>query len=180
MAAAIPDPHAGLAAPSPWVVRWAAHVPAASRVLDVACGGGRHTRWFAGHGHPVDAVDRNAEAIAALAAVPGVQALQADIEGGPWPCAGQTYGGVIVTHYLHRPLFPALLAAVAPGGVLIYETFALGNERYGRPSNPDFLLAPGELRAVVAGQLEVLGFEEGYVAAPKPAVMQRICARRPA
>jgi SAM-dependent methyltransferase len=161
-------------------VRWAGRVPAASPVLDVACGSGRHARWFAARGHPVDAVDRDAAALAALAGVPGVTPLCADIEGGPWPYAGRTYGGVIVACYLHRPLFPRLLEALAPGGALIYETFAAGNERYGRPSNPDFLLQPGELLELARGRLRVLAYEDLYVETPRPAMLQRLCAVRPA
>ena len=172
-------PH-DLAVPSAWIARWAAYVPAASPVLDVACGGGRHARWFAARGHEVDAVDRNPDAIAGLADAPGIHASCADIEGGPWPYAGRQYGGVVVANYLHRPLFPALLAAVAPGGVLLYETFAAGNERHGRPSNPDFLLRPGELLEAVRGRLRVVAYEDVELMTPRPACVQRICAVRAA
>ena len=171
----IPSAHEH-AAPSPWILRWAACVPAASAVLDVACGGGRHARWFAARGHEVDAVDRNAEAIASLAGEPRIHALCADIEDGPWPYAGRRYGAVVVTNYLHRPLLPRLVEAVAPGGVLLYETFAAGNERYGRPGNPDFLLRPGELLEAVRGRLRVVAYEDVEVHAPRPACLQRICA----
>lgn len=171
--------HAPLAEPSAWVRRWAPQLQPGCAVLDVACGGGRHARFFAGLGHPVDAVDRDDAAIAALAAVPGITARCADIEGGPWPYAGRLFGGIVVTHYLHRPLLPILLDALAPGGVLIYETFGAGNERYGKPSNPDFLLRPGELTDWVAGRLQVLAYEHLEQRQPKPAVIQRICARRP-
>jgi SAM-dependent methyltransferase len=106
-----------------------------------------------------------------------VKAVTADLENGPWPFLGQRFGGIVVTNYLHRPLFPHLAEALAPGGVLIYETFMAGNERFGRPSNPDFLLKPGELLKAF-GALEVLGFEEGQVERPKPAMTQRLCARR--
>jgi len=170
-----PETHAALAVPSPWVERWAALVPTGGAVLDVACGGGRHARFFAARGHPVDAVDRDADAIAALAGITGITALCADIEGGPWPYAGRRFAAVVVTNYLHRPLFPALLAALAPGGVLIYETFALGNEAYGRPANPEFLLQRGELLRVVGGA-RVCAFEDIHVEQPKSAVVQRICA----
>ena len=108
-----------------------------------------------------------------------IRTLQADAENDAWPLTGQVFDAVVVTNYLHRPRFDALLECVKPGGALIYETFAQGNERYGRPSNPDFLLAPGELKQRLAGQFEVLGFEEGEVALPRPAVIQRICGRRP-
>ena len=166
----------GAEAPSAWVVRWADRVPAGGRVLDVACGIGRHARYFAARGYPVDAVDRDATALAGLAGVRGVTARDADIEGGPWPYEGQRFAGIIVTNYLHRPLFAHLLAGLAPGGVLICETFAAGNERYGRPSNPAFLLKPGELLEVVRGRLRVVAYEDLYVTDPKPAMIQRLCA----
>ena len=168
--------HKDGAEPSPWVLRWAPHVAAGGAVLDVACGSGRHARYFAARGHPVDAVDRDAAAIATLGAVPGISARRADIENGPWPYAGRRYAAVVVTRYLHRPLMPKLIAAVAPGGLFIYETFAAGNEVYGRPSNPDFLLQPDELLTWARG-MTILGFEELTVDVPKPAVLQRICAQ---
>ncbi len=124
----------------------------------------------------MDAVDRDKAALDALAGVKNVTTLCADIEGGPWPYAGQKFGAIIVTNYLHRPLFPALLDALDTDGVLIYETFAAGNERYGRPANPDFLLRPGELLEIVRGRLHVIAYEDIYVDAPKPAMVQRICA----
>ncbi len=167
--------HVAVAEPSAWVQRWAPLVRAAGPVLDVACGGGRHALFFAARGHPVDAVDRDATLIAALALQTRITALCADIEGGPWPYAGRRYAAVVVTNYLYRPLFPALMAALAPGGVLIYETFAQGNEAYGRPANPDFLLQRGELLRVV-GEARVLAYEDLYVDEPKPAIVQRICA----
>lgn len=168
--------HSVVVPPSAWVRRWASRVRKGGTVLDVACGGGRHARFFAGLGHAVDAVDRDPAAIDALAAVAGVNALCADIEGGPWPYAGRTYAGIVVTNYLHRPLFPQLRAALAPGGVLIYETFGAGNEAYGRPANPEFLLRPRELLELAGENLHVLAYENGYVEQPKPAVIQRICA----
>ncbi|MDP1537526.1 MAG: class I SAM-dependent methyltransferase [Burkholderiales bacterium] len=167
--------HMALAEPSAWVRRWAPLVRAAGPVLDVACGGGRHALFFAARGHPVDAVDHDAAAIATLTPQAGITALCADIEGGTWPYAGRRYAAVVVTNYLYRPLFPALVAALAPGGVLIYETFAQGNEAYGRPANPDFLLQRGELLRVV-GEARVLAYEDLYVDEPKPAIVQRICA----
>lgn len=174
------DPHHEITGPSAWVVRWAHRIPAAGRVLDVAAGSGRHARYFAARGHPVEAVDRDPGLSSRLAGFAGIDATIADLENGPWPYEGAQFAGIVVTHYLHRPLFPRLLAALAPGGVLIYETFALGNERYGRPSNPDFLLRPGELLEVVGGQLRVLGYEDLVVSEPKPAAIQRICAVREA
>lgn len=170
--------HIALAAPSAWVQRWAPLVAAGGAVLDVACGGGRHALLFAGRGHPVDAVDRDPAVVAALAAQAGrsgINALCADIEQGPWPYAGRQFAGIVVTNYLHRPLMPALMAALAPGGVLIYETFAQGNEAYGRPANPDFLLQRRELLRAV-GAARVVAYEDLYVEQPKPAMVQRICA----
>lgn len=149
-------------------------------MLDVAAGGGRHARWLAARGHPVDAVDRDAAALAGLAGVAGITPLCADLESGPWPYTGCRFAGIVVANYLYRPLFPHLLAALAPGGVLIYETFAAGHEQYGRPRNPDFLLKPGELLEVVRGRLRVLAYEDVFVADPGPALVQRICAVAPA
>jgi SAM-dependent methyltransferase len=165
------------AAPSEWVRRWAALIAPGGRVLDVAAGSGRHARMLAELGHRVEAVDRDAPALLALANLPGIETRVADLEAGAWPYAGESFAGVVVTNYLHRPLLPALVAALAPGGILIYETFAAGNERFGRPSNPDFLLRPGELLEAVRGRLRVIAYEDLEVAAPKPAMVQRICAR---
>lgn len=169
------DPH-DLNAPSVWVVRWAEQLPPRSRVLDLASGNGRHARYLALRGHSVEAVDRDPAVLAGLARASSVSTRCADLENGPWPYEGESFAGVVAINYLHRPLFPRLLAALAPGGVLIYETFAIGNERYGRPSNPDFLLQPGELLEVVRGRLRVIAFEDLYVSNPRPAMVQRICA----
>ena len=156
--------------PSEWVTRWA---PLVTRgpVLDVASGPGRHARLFISLGMEVVAVDREPQSIE------GARFVQADLESGPWPFAGQRFGGVVVANYLHRPLFPALAEAVGEGGVLIYETFMTGNEKFGRPSNPAFLLRPGELLGAFAG-LAPVAFEQGTVQRPKPAVIQRLCAVR--
>ena len=155
--------------PSAWVEKWAPRV-ARGPVLDLACGGGRHSRFFRDLGFDVVAVDRE------RADLEGIRFVQADLEnGGPWPLAEQRFGAVVVTNYLHRPLFPHLRASLAAGGIVIYETFMAGNERFGRPSNPEFLLQPGELRSAFA-DLEELGFEEGEVESPKRAMIQRICA----
>jgi hypothetical protein len=132
---------------------------------------------LAARGYRVDALDRDAEALATLAEVPGVNARQADIEAGPWPCERGVYASVVVTNYLYRPLFPELLTALAPAGILIYETFAVGNERFGKPSNPAFLLRAGELLEVVRGRLRVLAYEDLEVQQPRAAMVQRICAR---
>ena len=135
---------------------------------------------FAERGHCVYAVDRDRDAIASLQGVPGIQALQADIEAGPWPYAGRAFDAIVVTNYLFRPLLPVLIDGLARNGVLLYETFAAGNDRYGRPTNPAFLLEPGELLEVVRGHLRVVAFEDLYVEQPKPAMVQRICAERTA
>ena len=164
--------------PSEWVVRYARAIPPAGRVLDVACGQGRHARFLRDLGHPVVALDRDAAALVSLEGETGIEAVQADIESGPWPFAPGNFDALVVTNYLHRPLFPDLIAALRPGGMLIYETFARGNERYGRPANPDFLLAPGELLEQLRGALWVLAYEHGIVNRPKPAVIQRVCAVR--
>jgi SAM-dependent methyltransferase len=148
-----------------------------AQALDVACGNGRHARWFAQRGCTVDAVDRDATLATQFAGDARIRFLAADIEAGPWPYADRRFDAIVVTNYLHRPLWPALLAALAPAGLLIYETFAQGNAAFGKPSNPDFLLAPGELLRACAS-LHVLGYEDGVVNVPKPARVQRICARR--
>jgi SAM-dependent methyltransferase len=167
--------------PSAWVARWAPQMPA-GEVLDLACGGGRHARLLAALGQPVLAVDRDAQALA-QAAGPGITTLHHDLEeeGSVWPFAPGRFSGVVVTNYLHRPLFAHLAQALAPAGILIYETFALGNERFGKPSNPAFLLAPGELLDVAARHgLRVLAYEDGTVDTPRPARVQRLCAAGPA
>ena len=167
--------------PSPWLQRWAHLLPAGASVLDVACGRGRHLRWLAGLGHRVTGIDRDAVALASsadLVVTAGATLVEADLERGPWPCAGQAFDAVLVTNYLWRPLWPALLAALAPGGVLVYETFAAGNETVGKPSRPDFLLQPGELLTRCAG-LHVVAFEDGFLADPARFV-QRLVAVRPA
>jgi SAM-dependent methyltransferase len=163
--------------PSPWVRRWAGAIPAGGRVLDVACGRGRHLRYLVSLGLAAVGVDRDEQALSALRGLEGAEVRVADIEAGPWPFSPGEFDGVLVTNYLHRPIFPNLVGALRPGGVLIYETFALGNERYGRPSNPDFLLEPGELLRSVE-PLSVIAFEQGLVSSPKQALVQRICALR--
>ena len=166
--------------PSAWVCRFAPRIRAGGSVLDVACGGGRHARCLAARGLAVLAADIDAAALAGLAGIEGVQTLLADLEGAPWPFSGWRFDAVVVTRYLQRPLLGAMVDALAPGGVLIYETFAAGNEQFGRPRNPEFLLQPGELLELVRGRLRVIAFEDIYVELPKPAMVQRICAVRPA
>ncbi|MDO5624591.1 MAG: class I SAM-dependent methyltransferase [Pseudomonadota bacterium] len=169
--------HAGLTAqPSPWVWRFSALIAPGAPVLDVACGHGRHMRWLVQRGHAATGVDRDADAIAAARA--WGNAVQADIENGPWPFDGQRFGAVVVTNYLWRPLLPTVLNAVAPGGVLIYETFAQGNETVGKPARADFLLRPGELLALCAGpDWRVVAYEDGFLTPPDRFV-QRIAAVR--
>jgi len=164
------------AQPSPWVVRFAPLIRPGGCVLDVACGSGRHARYLADRGWEVEAVDADAEAIAALAGVPRINTLLADLENGPWPYLGRRFDAVVVTHYLHRPLFRLFVESMSDSAVLIYETFMVGNERFGRPSRPDFLLRPGELLDWLTGRLAIVAFEQGMVEEPKAAVVQRICA----
>ncbi|PUE09056.1 SAM-dependent methyltransferase [Limnohabitans sp. T6-5] len=163
--------------PSAWVQRWTHLIHPGSRVLDVACGAGRHMRWLAEQGHHVTGVDRNPEALA-LVGDCGDTVL-ADIENGPWPFAGQTFDAVIVTHYLWRPLWPDIIRSVAEGGVLIYETFAAGNESVGKPSRPDFLLQTGELLHVTAG-LRTVAYEDGFETPPDRFVQRIVSVRQTA
>jgi SAM-dependent methyltransferase len=157
--------------PSPWVVRWAPLITHGT-VLDVACGSGRHSNYFLGRNLRVVAVDREAQTI------PGARFIQADLEdGSPWPLPGERFEAVVVTNYLNRRIFHEIQESLKPDGVLIYETFMLGNERFGKPSNPAFLLRPGELRDVF-GSLSLKAYEEGEVVEPKPAMIQRLCAVR--
>jgi len=167
----------GTEAPSPWIQRWSHLLAPGCTALDIACGGGRHMQWLSARGHAVLGLDRSAEALA-LAQAFG-QTWQADIENGPWPFTDRTFGAVVVTHYLWRPLWPQITASVAPGGVLLYETFAEGNETVGKPSRPDFLLRPGELLQVCADAgLRVVAYEDGFLTAPDRFV-QRVAAVRP-
>jgi SAM-dependent methyltransferase len=165
--------HPGGAA-SPWLLRWAHLIRPGGRVLDLAAGGGRHSRWLAAHGFAVTAVDRDAEAMAALAGV--AETLVANLEGAPWPFADRRFDAVLVTNYLWRPLFPAIVAALDTGGLLLYETFAAGNETVGRPARAEFLLRRGELLGVAAN-LQVVAYEDGFLADPDRFV-QRIAAVR--
>jgi SAM-dependent methyltransferase len=161
------------------VLRFAGRVPPGG-VADIACGGGRHGRLFLERGHPVTFVDIDVSGVTDLTGKPGAEIVEADLErGGAWPLEGRRFAGVVVTNYLWRPILPKVVDLVAPGGLLIYETFARGNEAYGRPRNPDFLLRPGELIEAVRGRLTVIAYGQQTVAEPKPAVVQHIAARRP-
>lgn len=165
--------------PSDWVCRFAGSVPAGP-VLDLACGGGRHGRLLRARGHPVTLVDRDLSGVSDLIGQQAVETLEVDLEDGrPFPLVGRGFAGVVVTNYLHRPLLPALVVAVQPGGVLLYETFARGQERLGRPTNPAFLLDPGELLDAVRGALDVVAYEDRTVHRPDSARVQRICAAKP-
>ncbi len=164
-------------APSAWVVRWTARLSAGTSVLDLACGGGRHARLLAARGCRVTAVDHDPAAAQALANEPNVEFVQADLEADEWPLGNRTFDAIVVTNYLHRPLFAALTRALAPGGLLVYETFAAGNAAFGRPSNPDYLLRPRELLDAFGADMRLLGFEDGFTTQPKPAMVQRIAAR---
>lgn len=169
--------HESLAPPSPWVTRWAHLIRPGGTVLDLASGAGRHARWLAAHGFAVLAVDRDAAALARLPAAIARRAV--DLEQGAWPLADEPpFDAVVVTNYLHRPLWPHLLGALAPGGVLLYETFAAGNETVGKPSNPAFLLRPGELLDAARPALRVIAYEDGLREVPQPAFIQRLCAVR--
>lgn len=161
---------------SSWIAAWAGLVPAGVPVLDIAAGKGRHTRLFADRGHRVTAIDRD---VSGLTAADTIEIIAADLEdGSPWPLADRKFGTVIVTNYLHRPLFPTLFDALGPGGVLLYETFMVGNERFGKPSRPEFLLKDGELLELVRGRFSVIAYEARMISEPKMAMVQRIAARR--
>jgi SAM-dependent methyltransferase len=170
-------PH-GPGTPSEWVTRFAHLVPPDGSVLDLAAGRGRHARYFLERGYSVVALDRDVSRMADLAG--RAEVIEADLEdGSPWPLGARRFDGVVVANYLYRPRFAAIRDAVAPGGVLLYETFGSGNEAYGKPRNPDHLLKPGELIELVRGALDVIAYECGLVERDAgPAVIQRICARK--
>ena len=164
------------ATPSAWVVTHASLICKAGKVLDLACGSGRHAIWLTAQGYQVEAVDRDVQAVAPMQSMRNINVTIRDIETGAWPESQEKYDGIVVSRYLFRPLLAKLATMLKPDGVLIYETFMAGNERYGRPRNPDFLLQPDELKTVYAPLLEVHAFWQGEVAGEVPAVMQRICA----
>lgn len=165
--------------PDPWVSRHLDLVRDGGEVLDLAAGGGRHTALSLGMGFRVLAVDRNVSGLQGLKADERLEVLEADLEAGSWPLQGRSFDGIIVCNYLWRPLFPLLSKALKPGGILIWTTFAAGNERFGRPRNPDFLLRRNELLDSFVTELEVIAFADGEKAGPAPAVRQSIAARRP-
>jgi len=173
MAQSFDRPNQPESGPSAWVTRFLPLVCPGGTVLDVAAGHGRHAALARDRGLRVTAIDLDT---ATLRTLPGIAVVEADLEGGPWPLAGHCFDAVIVTNYLHRPLFPRLSASLMPGGVLICETFGRGNERFGRPRNPDFLLAPGELLTAFGAALQVVAYEHGIETWPRPAVRQRLCA----
>jgi len=175
--------HLKITEPSPWVVRFAPLVKPGGEVLDLACGGGRHGRYLLERGGNVTLLDRNTGAVGDLQDHPNASVIEADMEQGDpvftghGPLAGRNFDGVVVVNYLYRPLLGDLLSAIKPGGVLIYETFARGNERFTRPRNPDHLLMSGELLEIVKGRMQVVAYEHGIVEkGPIPGVIQRICA----
>lgn len=167
-------------APAAWVTRFAGLIRPGGIVLDLASGSGRHAIPLLDRGYRVVAVDVDVSGLADLAGRDGLEIVAADLESAPWPFDGRRFDGIVVTNYLYRPLFPRLVESLAAGGVLIYQTFALGNARFGRPRNPDHLLRPGELLAAFDGPLRVIAFEQGMIESPRPAVVQRICAGRTA
>ena len=165
--------------PSPWITRFAGLIAPHGRVLDLACGGGRHTRYLRGRGLRVTAIDIDISGLADLADDPLIEIVETDLERpGADPLAGRRFDAVVVTDYLFRPLLVPLVDCLAPGGVFLYETFALGNERFGRPRNPDYLLQRGELLALAAGRLTVIAYENVAIPPPTPKIVQRLCARK--
>ena len=169
----------GAQAASSWVSRWAAAIAPGARVLDFASGGGRNLAPLVARGARLVAADRDAQALATIGE--RAQCVCTDLESEPWPFAAGSFDAVVCCNFLHRPRLDLLFSLVAPGGLMIYETFARGNERYGKPSSPAFLLAPGELVAAAhRNRFQVLGYEHGYCADPRPALVQRLCAARPA
>jgi SAM-dependent methyltransferase len=165
---------------SPWIQQWAGLVARDATVLDVAAGKGRHAGYFAGRDHEVTVIDRDISAFAGLPTLDvAITPIQADLEdGSPWPLPGRTFGAVIVTNYLHRPLFPILLDSVEQHGILLYETFMVGNERFGKPSRAEHLLKDGELLDLVRGRFSVVAYEAQMIDEPKTAMVQRIAARK--
>ncbi len=163
---------------SAWVRRHVGRITPASSILDLACGSGRHTRYLANLGHHVTALDIDLSGVTDLTNDDMIELVEHDLENSPWPFSGRHFHGIVVTNYHHRPLYPNLAAALAHQGTLIYATFASGNEQFGRPGNPDFLLKPGELINSFATDLRIVAYDHGRVEAPRPAIRQRLCAIR--
>ncbi|MEQ8402448.1 MAG: hypothetical protein RH978_15715 [Roseitalea porphyridii] len=169
-----------MAEASSWVLRFAPLIENGAAVLDLACGSGRHSQLFLESGHPVLAVDRDLSRLGVLAGHPQLECLACDLEDGSLPAFFERrFGGIVVTNYLHRALFEAIAGALAPAGILIYETFAKGNERFGKPSNPAFLLDEGELLSAFTDRLKIIAFEDVVLQEPRPAAVQRLCAQAP-
>lgn len=169
-------PLQNLGIPSPWVCRYAELIRSGGQVLDLACGNGRHARWLAANHWQVHAVDRDVVALAELQQLPNISTTVADLENDIWPYSNHRFHGIVVSRYLHRPLLPRLIESLHAGGVLIYETFMDGNERFGRPKNPNFLLRSNELLEVFFPHLTVIAYQQGEFQELNPAFMQRICA----
>ena len=166
--------------PLDWVVQHVVQIPDSGHVLDVACGGGRHTRYLLGLGYRVTAIDRDTCALSDLVGHPNLHIMEHNLEdGSTWPLVGATFDGIVVSNYLYRPLFEPLSTALSTGGVLIYQTFSDGNAAFGKPSNPDFLLKENELLDVFGLRLETIAFHQGYIGHPRPSIVQRICCRKP-
>lgn len=169
------NPESGISA---WIARFAPLIPAGGQILDVAAGRGRHTRWLLDRGHRVTAVDIDATGLRDLDDKPDCLVIEADMEQGQWPFGPASFDAIIVTNYLHRPHFPHLVASLASNGLLLMDCFGRGNERYGRPRNPDFLLQEGELLQAFGSQLQIIAYECGFESHPRPAMRQRLCAAR--
>ena len=165
-------------APSLWITRFMPEIPPAAQILDLACGTGRHVKLFLDHGHNVTGVDIDISKCGDLARRPRLELIAADLEGGPWPLQERQFEAVVVTNFLWRPLMGHILDAVAPNGLLLYETFGQGNEAFGKPRNPEFLLAPEELLTRVGDGFSVIAYEHGRIDRPDPAILSRICARK--
>lgn len=165
--------------PSPWITRFAHLVKPGGSVLDVAAGHGRHSGFFLDRGHTVTATDIDVSDLADLSPNDRLTVHQADLEANPWPFDAKVFDAIIMTNYLHRPHYASLIETLAPGGVLLIETFGVGNEKLGRPRNPDFLLQHGELLTAFADHLSIVAYEHGAEDHPRPAVRQRLCAVKP-
>ena len=162
--------------PSRWVSRWSNLLKPGTKILDLACGRGRNSLFLASLGHNVLAVDRDATKLSDISERPEITTMCEDLESGSWPLDGWKFGGIIVTNYLYRPMLPDLMENLESGGIFIYETFAQGNQVFGKPSNPNYLLFPYELLDMLRDKLHIIGFEQGRVNSPSRAIIQRVCA----